>query len=844
MPNVIGKLVPNPLVIPAMIWILGLLVGFTLFPLHSHFVIQVLFALSALPAITFITLKNPICKNFSLIILIFIVAILHSLLSQIHPPNHIAKYLPKGGSRFQQIEVSLSTYPQRRIGNHGISYRVNGNLQNVAGHPVTGKVSLLVPASHFINQPDDLRPGSRISLSADLYPFRNNRGFSRIPEQYFRSAKAISVSAHSRSLVQVLPDTNNRGNIHFLKGLYKSFSNRIVFLKKIINSRIEQRFAPDQIGLVKALLLGDREDVYDLQDILSRGGIAHLLAISGLHLAIITLIVKTLLGLLLIRRTPANIIIIILVIVYGELCGWIPSISRAGIMITLLMIAGIMQRKPCYNNILAACIILISAIHPAQIFAIGLQLSFLATWVIINILPPLNFFFSRLIIVKAKPVANIIRQPLKLVLVTIVISILISPLTLYYFNHFSLNGIIGNIVGIPLLTLIIPLALFLISAPSLPIILTTYSKFFDFVYYLFISWSRFSSELPFYYSFIPFNQYQLLISYSLLILIYCSFFTAQKPLIKRESLVSIAKTPWYLTFLKLRWVFALSLILLLLIILPAVMGRGGVMKVTFFDVGHGDCFLIETATGKSIMIDTGAPDQTNKHISKAVLPYLQQNGIRELDWVVITHPHNDHYGGLQYLASQVDVKNLMITEYHAKDSEWGQLYSQLQDKNINLIAISDTTHIASKSASIRIIHPDKYFHSTNHNEMSIVVALSFRNFAVLFTGDLEKDGEMYLVSRHSPLLSANLLKVGHHGSNTSSSLDFLDSVRPDYAFIPAAKGGRFIFPHPETLDRLSQFIEKELIFNGAEHGSLQITTDGLTGKLKTFGSKKELVINF
>jgi competence protein ComEC len=827
---------PNPLVIPALVWILGLLAGFYFFSGSFPANIYLIFGLFGFSVLLFLAVSNKIFKTVSLLVLIMLLGFARASLSQVKPDNHISHFIPDKDVIIQPIAAKIVGHPSIRTGQYGKYYTVHAEMERIGGYETAGKVQISIPED-FISDPTvELMPGLLLSFHAELSSYRSRRGFSRIPEPYFRTRSVPSAQVRPRSLVRVEARTGQDDS--FFSRLGSNYRKNVYRLRLSIIERIDQRFAAEGAGLVKAMLLGDRNEVFELQQVLVRGGIAHLLAISGLHLAIITLIVHTLLSIFLIRRTPAKIIIIILVLLYGELCGWTPSISRAGMMIILLMITGILQRKPCYNNILAMSIIIITAINPAQIFSVGLQLSFISMFAIINILPHLDRLIDEKVFAKTKyKPKGILLRLIQVFTITAAITVMITPLTLYYFNQFSLNGLIGNILGIPILGLIIPLSLLIIILPEIPILLLFYQETFTFTTSAFQLWSSFSASLPLYFNFISFSFYQLIALYLVIYLFISQYLRAKKTLTEDERKKGAGRVVSSKKRYKRYLAPAVMVILLIVVIFPSLLFRSSLLTVTFFDVGHGDCFFVETATGERIMIDTGPVAKSSTHISTSVFPYLQQQGIKTIDLLVITHPHNDHFGGLQYLVNNLNVEKVMLTEHFTTTDEWAAIYEYLESSNAQIHIVSDTTHIAFDEVMLKIIHPDMEFSSLSYNDMSIVISMDYRDFSVLFTGDLEWEGEQYLVNKYPSYLSALVLKVAHHGSNTSSSEIFLKAVEADYAFIPAARGGRFSFPHPEVSERLAVFIDERYIFNAADQGSLQFKTDGMTSRIRTFGSR-------
>ena len=733
------------------------------------------------------------------------------------------------------------------------SFRVEGELISLEGYPLTGKVILNFPERYLADDPEDLSLNTIIVTVAELAPYHRSRGFSRIPKPYFTNRSVQSVQGVARTPVYIRDDhykpAGEKQNI--FSRYWRTYRHQIFLLRQSLSERIEERIPERDIPFVRAILLGNREDMGEMRDLLARGGMSHLIAISGLHLGIITLIVMTLLKIFYIRRTPARIILIIFLLSYAELCNWAPSVSRATVMLSLLMLCGILQRKPSYNNIMAASLLIITVFDPIQIFSIGLQLSFVSVFVLINILPLFNGYLNSLagriteiIGIGTDSYSRAIYRFGQLLLVTFFISLFLMPFNLYYFNQFSLNGLLANPAGIGLLTLIIPLTLLIIALPSVTLLLLPLQETISFIMYIFNEWSNLAASLPLFFNFIPFNFFQFLLAYLLLFFLFLWLRQITRST-GRERDDRRVRTSMKVNRKKLRpsaLYPAMAGVILLIIVGSLLFKKDNLLIVTLFHVGHGDLFLVETPERERILIDTGPEESGGIHLSNTALPYFRQKGIKHLDRVIITHQHNDHYGGLPYIAENFKIGEIIITDDFYNDPIWQELTTQIDTTITAIHVLTDTTHIPTRSQVCKIIHPDRDFYSANPNEMSIVTQISYDNFSILFTGDIEREAENHLLQRYPKYLESIFLKVAHHGSRTSSTPAFIAAVNPRFAFIPAAGRSRLNLPHEETIQTLQAQVEE--LFISSEEGTVQIRTDGLTARIRTFYSDREISVIF
>lgn len=224
--------------------------------------------------------------------------------------------------------------------------------------------------------------------------------------------------------------------------------------------------------------------------------------------------------------------------------------------------------------------------------------------------------------------------------------------------------------------------------------------------------------------------------------------------------------------------------------------------VQFLDVGQADCSLIQLPDGRNILIDAG-----NEEDGPYLVQYLNRLGVEKLDFVVGTHPHEDHIGGLDDVIVNFTVGEIVLPKIDPTDVSGTVCYenvllaadglekSIIQGKRgVQLIAESDI--------GLLCLSPGKEDYG-GLNDYSVVLLFTYGDTKILFTGDAEEEAESDMLSAGVPL-KADILKVGHHGSNTASGKKFLDAVSPEYAVISCGKGNSYGHPHSETLSRLSK----------------------------------------
>ena len=684
------------------------------------------------------------------------------------------------------------------------SFRFTLEIDEIADVKVDGKIN-------FSTRQTDLKYGDVVSMVAFIRKIAKNSNPSSFDYQEYLASKNIFASGYAKTIIKVIDSK---------KTFWKTI---IINIRKFIRGRIENRFGANA-GFIKAIVIGDKTELAEWRTTLNKAGLSHLLAVSGLHVGILYLIIFSLLKLFIRNRNIVRVSLIILLIIYGEICSWSPSVSRAVIMLSLYLVAKIIQRKPAPNNILAISLITITFIQPSQLFSVGLQLSFTAVFVLLNIVPRIRFIkLSKDEIEILSGTKKILNGILIIFVSSGILNIFLAPIIAYNFNQFNMNGIIGNLIGIPLISVLLPLSLLIIFLPFGTIF---YQNSFRLLMLCFDKWSGFSASLPMFSGFFSINSLQMVLIY---LILFSIAFQLKKETIKKTKKSKKKNTLFFLLLISASILLFISF------------GRksSNNLKITFFDCGLGDLFLVETPDNESILIDSGPPDFTYQHFEKSAFPYLKNNGISTLDWVIITHAHNDHYGGLDFVLQELKIKNLVVTDEFQRRKIWKTFEDKIEQEKCKVFTICDTTHLPLKTVKFKILHPNLSFYNKNINNMSIVVRMDYSDFSVLFTGDLEKEGENYLLLCYPEFLDCDFLKIGHHGSKTSSSIEFIKAVTPEYGFISTSLKNSFSFPHEVTLEKYD-FLGSNLFISGID-GALQIITDGKKAHFKTFLSNKEFV---
>ncbi|HIV02149.1 MAG TPA: MBL fold metallo-hydrolase [Candidatus Aphodoplasma excrementigallinarum] len=254
---------------------------------------------------------------------------------------------------------------------------------------------------------------------------------------------------------------------------------------------------------------------------------------------------------------------------------------------------------------------------------------------------------------------------------------------------------------------------------------------------------------------------------------------------------------------------------------------GSAMQVTFLDVGQGDCELIVLPDGKTILIDAGESKSADDIIS-----FLEGQGISRLDYVIATHPHADHIGGMQEVIEAFDVGEIYMPKVEHDTKTYENLLLAIQEKGLRIHTAKDGVSLMEEGGvSAQFVAPcaDSY---KDLNNYSAVLRLTYGDVSFLFMGDAEQESEAQITAD----VSADIIKLGHHGSSTSSSQEFLEAVSPSAAIISCGAGNSYGHPHEETLRTLDLLgIET---YRTDQDGTVTVTTDGTTYQIQTAASQK------
>lgn len=576
-------------------------------------------------------------------------------------------------------------------------------------------------------------------------------------------------------------------------------------------------------GILRAMVTGRREAVgNDVRNAFQLAGIAHLLAVSGLHVGYVALFIYLLVRLLvgpwtrLTLRIPlqkiAATITLPCVWFFVFLVGSPVSAVRAGIMISVYLVGLILGLRQDLLVTLAVAALLIVVIEPLAVFDISFQLSFISVLAIILITPRLMGMMRSWFEYRRGWHWRMLHRMFQLAAVTVAATLGASPMVAYHFHMVTVAGFLANLVAVPWTGLVIlPLA----ALASAMTFLWPYSSdifFWPLAGKAAGSLLAFADGLstladPLVMRIAP-NGVELMLAYAVIVTL---VFWRQLPY---RRLVAVGLTAG-LIFNVGWWQMK-----------PLMTDR---LEVTFLDVGQGDAALIRFPGGKSMLIDGGGLPRGEFDIGEHVVaPVLLAKGIHRVDWLMLSHPHHDHYRGLAAVAERFHPDVLWTNGFSPPEKElefWNDFMRRVEGSGVSIRRIDASFDpIEVNGVKLEVLHPrGKVPHDLDLNESSLVLKFTYDDVSFLFTGDLMDWGENELMNSGSDI-GSTVLKVAHHGSDTSSSTGFIESVRPKYAIISAGQYNPYGMPAPIVLDRLNE--SGTTIYRTDKHGAVTVITDG------------------
>ncbi len=628
---------------------------------------------------------------------------------------------------------------------------------------------------------NNLRVGNYISVTGTITKGREKRNPGEFDYQNYLEQKGISGILTSYNAL----------DLKIIDSAKTNFANVILSFRKSIDERISELHSPVAASLLKGLIVGDRSEISDetKTDFINTG-VVHVLAVSGLHVAYILLIFLFVFGRFsLISR---NILTIVGLFVFIFITGSTASVVRSAIMGMVILVAIITNRSTNIYNSLAFSAIIILFFNPGDLFDPGLQLSFAAVISIVALAP---FFKRRIDSLNLNK--NLMRKFLLFCTVSLAAQIGTIPFTLIYFRKLSLISLLANIVVVPFTGAMISLGILTLFLSVIwfkgALIFAAVNNLATYLLY------EINHRLSvFSFSHLSITQFSLLdalIFYSIILLFF--FYYERFQSIKPKIILFILSS-------------------MLIIFLTSLDDKDWLpenkLSICAIDIGQGDSFLVKFPNGKTALIDAGEATWYFDNGERIIFPLLHYLGVDKIDVAFISHMDSDHYSGFVSLIQNGIIKEVFkpnLVENSEDDKRFESFLSEnkipfqhyqkekMQFGNCNIYILNNEMMVNDKSLSM--------------NDRSGILKLVYGKTSCIFTGDAGVRSEKVLIKNYNnEFLESDILKLGHHGSKTSSSEVFLKTVHPEYALISVGQNNKFNHPSPIVLERLNSASIKQL----------------------------------
>lgn len=608
---------------------------------------------------------------------------------------------------------------------------------------------------------------------------RNEGGFDY--KNYLKTQKIHAIIETKKSKVKLIKEKN------------------VAWLFQIVNTmacKIEEKayqlLEKQEASLLTGILIGKKENLDEsVQEAFRKSNLSHMLAVSGAHTSYVILAITFLFAISKIGKRNSKLATMFILFLFMLLTGNTPSVTRACYMAIYFIIAYLFHKKVSALSAIFISALFLMIQNPYCILDVGFELSYAGTIGIIVCYPIMKSFFyqkkKKEYPLTISPWQKILQAIKELLLVTISANLILVPIILYHFNTLSLTFLLSNLLASPIMAIVVILGFLTIffSFLCMPIgkLLSILLGFF---LNLLLQIATFTSKLPFSQILVATPKLPWIISYYFFIAVF--YFSKKKKWHKK-----INKKKVIIVF------FILFLFYFTYLQIPKE------MQIHFIDVGQGDSTLIITPRHQTILVDGGGSE--NFDVGKnTLIPYLLDKGITKLNYVFISHFDVDHVKSILTLLETMKVKQVVITKQGETSENYEMFQKIVKEKQSKVLIVKKKEEIEIEpKVKFQILWPkEKQIKENILNNNSMVTKLTYQNFSMLLTGDIEQIAEQEIVQEYqnTNLLKSTILKVAHHGSKTSSTQEFLEQVKPKIAFIGVGKNNTFGHPNDSVIKRL------------------------------------------
>ena len=724
----------------------------------------------------------------------------------------------------QRVHFSGEMAYQPERGERWEAGYANGTIRSVENPDIAVEAKLLIR----FREPIPLRYGARIEVEGILRRPNGQRNPGSFDYRFYLARRGVFGILYPHRGQEIVPtDQSGFPLLRWTEGLRRR-------VEDVIDAAYHENRIHAQV--LKGMFLGLRSELSpDILDAFRNSGSIHILAVSGLHVGLIATVCFFGFSLLRLPQKATDLLTIAAVILYACLVGFRPSVFRASLMAVIFLISRIIERDRDLFNLLAFAALVLLLINPAQLWDIGFQLSFAAVASIIYLAPKWERFIARIVgLDRADPTGDPDRtiQPRSVwgraawwmamgFGVTLSAQVGTTVIGAWHFHRFYPIGLVAGLFTVGL-------AAFLVNVTLVSVLLG-------------LIWLPLA--IPFVYA----NHFVLLVFLGLVEFFGQSWTVLKTPTPSFGFIViyiasCFAAVHWVWVWMHRKQAMVIGLAVLSIWVWDtAWRERGRLLDITFLDVGQGDAAFVRFPDGKTMLVDGGANSlriETTEagvarrvgydHGERTLDPFLCNEDVFRVNLLLLSHPDNDHGGGFAHILQEFDVERVLgVPHRDLSKSTHRILHEIVHAKGIrHELGYAGTVDL-TPTARLDLLHPfdaaSTDLHDKDVNNDSLVLKLTYGDVRILFTGDIGRKVELQLVESRKDL-RAEIVKVPHHGSKTSSSAEFLDAVRPQYAVFSLGQRNRYRFPSKVIVER---YRERGChILRTDRLGAIRLRTDG------------------
>lgn len=589
-------------------------------------------------------------------------------------------------------------------------------------------------------------------------------------------------------------------------------SENLARLKMCWKQRLKEVLGNYYGNSLSAILLGDKGELNeDVKELYQKSGIGHIMAISGLHMSFLGMGMYQLLRRMGFSFFAAGLAGMMFLFLYTIMIGGGVSAQRALVMFFVRVGADMTGRDYDLPTSLALAAVVITMCQPLYLFDAGFLLSFGALAGIAVVNPVLEEW-------------NVLP---KIMRASMAIQLVLLPILLYYYFEIPIYAMFLNLLVIPMMSVVMGAGIF----GSLLLVLWSGGgeivlQICKFILWVYERTAQLTMELPVGRVVLGQPKKWWCIVYYVILFGGCA--VAIKCREKEKEQGRQKQKPGKDSWSGKLWKSTCVILYGIVFCLGCVWGHGkpGEVKITAIDVGQGDGLYVRTPSGKHILIDGGSTSESQ--VGKyRIEPFLKSQGVGRLDYVFVSHGDADHINGIEELLKSrkmgISIEQLVFPTENVLDENLLKLAETAELCGTDCVVMQAGEQVKDEGMILTCLAPLKEYNGEIGNASSMVLELRYGEFEMLFTGDLEGEGEKQLIES-GQLRDYDVLKAGHHGSKNSTSAEMLDMVLPEVTIISAGKENRYGHPHEETLKRLEKVKSKE--YSTKEVGAVTVRTDG------------------